>query len=362
MSRSADSVFTMNSLLRTLTLAAGCMAAGPAAFAADAGTPAAAPEAKKGLRVLAAPEAERRIWVQRADQGEPVEKETVAFLGVETAPVSATVAAQLGLARGTGLVVNHIVPKSAAAGALAVHDILLKLDDQILIETRQLSVLIRNKKEGDEIALTYLRGGKQATATVKLGKQEVPKLAAAAVSGGRVFAFAPDAAGGGFGEAVPSAEYPPGAAGDVLGLIERIRPGVARDTLIERRSGPGFRAISIHPGNSTLTFSDDAGSLELTIRDGAKTLVAKDRSGAQRFSGPVTTPEDRAALPVDVRARLEKVEGLHDVTFRTDGDFQGAETKIIRPRGIGMPLPPAPPPAPAPGAPVRLRLPAPYFL
>jgi hypothetical protein len=332
------------------------MAAGPAAFAADAGTPAAAPEANKDLRVLAAPEAARRVWVQRADQGEPVEKETVAFLGVETAPVSATVAAQLGLARGTGLVVNHIVPKSAAAGALSVHDILLKLDDQILIETRQLSVLIRNKKEGDEIALTYLRGGKQATATVKLGKQEVPKLAVAAGgSAGRMFAFAPDAPDALFGEAIP-------AAGDVLGWIERVRPGEARDTLIERRSGPGFRAISIHPGNSNLTFSDDAGSLELTIKDGAKTLVAKDRSGAQRFAGPVTTPEDRAALPADVRARLEKVEGLHDVTFRTDGDFQGAETKIIRPRGIGMPLPPVPPPAPAPSAPVRLRLPAPYFL
>lgn len=60
---------------------------------------------------------------------------------------------------------------------LKLHDILLKLDEQVLIESRQLSVRLRMRKENEEIALTYLRGGKQATAKVKLGLQEVPKLA-----------------------------------------------------------------------------------------------------------------------------------------------------------------------------------------
>ena len=49
--------------------------------------------------------------------------------------------------------------------------ILLRLDDQILIDPHQFSVLIRNRKDGDEISLTYLRAGKQATARVKLGKE-----------------------------------------------------------------------------------------------------------------------------------------------------------------------------------------------
>jgi serine protease Do len=104
---------------------------------------------KKSLRVLAAPDRERRMFGPReGERREAVEMETVAFLGVETGPVSPTLGAQLGLARGTGLVVNHVLAKSPAAGALREHDILLQLDDQILIETRQLSVLIRLRKEG----------------------------------------------------------------------------------------------------------------------------------------------------------------------------------------------------------------------
>ena len=86
-----------------------------------------------------------------------------------------------------------------------------------------------------------------------------------------------------------------------------------------------------------MVFSDDEGSLELTSKDGAKTLVAKDAKGESLFAGPVTTPEERAALPASVRERLEKLEGMHDITFRTDGNFK-AETRTVRPRGISLPF------------------------
>ena len=56
------------------------------------------------------------------------------------------------------------------------HDILLKLDDQLLIDPRQLSVLVRSHKEGDTISVTYLRMGKQDTASIKLGAHEAPKV------------------------------------------------------------------------------------------------------------------------------------------------------------------------------------------
>ena len=55
-------------------------------------------------------------------------------------------------------------------------------------------------------------------------------------------------------------------------------------------------------------------------------------------------------MPAEVRERLEKLEGMHDMTFHTDEDFKGAEMKVFRPRGIGLPLPwqaPLPPPPPA---------------
>ena len=56
---------------------------------------------------------------------------------------------------------------------------LIKLDDQILIQARQLSVLVLNKKEGDSVKLTYLRKGQVHEASAVLGKREVERLSAA---------------------------------------------------------------------------------------------------------------------------------------------------------------------------------------
>jgi serine protease Do len=319
----------LRSFITTIALVLGAV---PALRAAEQAS--ASKEEKKGLRVLAAPDRERRVLVQNAEK-RTVEKETVAFLGVETSPVSAALTAQLGLPRGTGLVVNHVVPKSAAADVLKPHDILIKFEDQILIEVRQLSVLIRNHKEGEEVTLTYLRGGQKNTAKVKLGKQEIPKITTLlegarvplvrAFEGDKFELFTPD---------VDRADVD-----RLLSMIQRAPNGDPVRIQIDRSAGPGFRAMTVHTGNSNLVFSDDEGSLELTIKDGAKTLVAKNAKGEQLFSGPVTTPEERKALPDRVRERLEKLEGMHNITFHTDGDFKGAETHVIRPRGIGLPLP-----------------------
>ena len=157
----------------------------PAARGADEAAPPPPKEKKSPMRVLAGPERGRRSFPPRMGK---MEKENVTFLGVEASPAPDALAAQLGLGRGTGLVIGHVAPKSPAEGVLQQHDILLKLDDQILIEGHQLAVLIRNHKEGDEVTLTYIRGGKQATAKVKLGTHEVPKVSAifeTAAPGGR---------------------------------------------------------------------------------------------------------------------------------------------------------------------------------
>ena len=114
------------SLRKFLPLVAVVAAVQPALPAAENAST--AREEKRELLVLAAPDRAHRVIVQSGEKLR-IEKETVTFLGVETASVSATTAAQLGLPRGTGLVVNHVVPNSPATGALNVHDILLKQHD-----------------------------------------------------------------------------------------------------------------------------------------------------------------------------------------------------------------------------------------
>ncbi|WP_414663985.1 PDZ domain-containing protein [Horticoccus sp. 23ND18S-11] len=295
-----------------------------------------APEQKRSLRVLAAPDRDLRPSGPREMvRQEKIELETVAFLGVETGAVSATTAAQLGLTRGTGLVVNHVLPKSAADGVLQEHDILLKLDDQILIETRQLAVLIRTHKEGDDVTVTYLRAGQKATAKLKLGKTEVPKVAGGIEAGTRFEFFgAPQGPEAGRAE-----------VDRVLSLMQRSPSGEPLRVQIDRNAGPGIRAMAINTANSNLVFTDGEGTLELSTKDGVKSLVATGPKGEPVFSGPITTPAERDALPAGVRERLEKLEGMRDVTFRTDGDFRGAGTRVIRPRGISLPIAPAAPAA-----------------
>ncbi len=336
-------------------MTAAAVVSASTAWGAAESSPSASKEEKRELRVISAPErTERRMVLPRTAKSD-VEKETVAFLGVETGPVSPTVSTQLGLQRGMGLVVNQIVPKSAAAGVLSPHDILLKLDDQHLIETRQLAVLIRSKKEGDEVTLTYLRAGKQATVKVKLGKQEVPKVALAHFPNGGAQGFL---SADRFEFAIPPGQGP-GEREDVDRVLSLIRPRGENPMRVEidRQAGPGpgFRATRIYTGNSNMVLSDDEGSLDLSSKDGVKTLKAKNAKGEEVFSGPVTTPEERKAMPEEVRARLEKLEGMQDVTFHTDGDFQRPDPRVVRPRGIALPVPPMG--AMAPGGPQISPLP-----
>ena len=276
-------------------------------------------------------EMRRDVIVRHGDRG-PMDYENVTFLGVETAPVSKTLIAQLNLPNNAGLVVVHVVPNSAAAGALQENDILLKLDDQILIDQHQLMVLVRNHKDGDEVTLTYVRSGKQATARVKLTKHDVPKFSE--MDHDLPAAFAPFAEPGESGRVRVLARRPGDehAVDTVLGLMHEAPSDDEVRVHIDRKSGPAVRAMRVNPANSNIVYSDDNGSLELKIKDGRKILVAKNAKGDTVFNGPVTTPDERKALPGDVRERLEKLESTENMTFRTDGDFEGAETKVLRPQ------------------------------
>lgn len=333
----------MKHIIRYLAPLVGLAAVLPALRADDPGTP-----PQKELRVITGPDdhgpsphRERRMMLRG-----PHETESVTFLGISTSPAGAALADQLDLPKDAGLVVNTVMPDSPAASVLKRHDVLLKLDDQLLIEQRQLSVLIRNHKEGDEVTITYVRGGKEATAKVKLAKHDVPKMA--------MMDFGPHAEA--FAHAFANGEGMPGIGREdmdrVLSLMDHGGPDDDGNRVfnmhIDRNTGPGMHSVTVNTSNSNMVFSDEQGSLDLTIKDGKKTLVAKNAKGEQLFSGPVNTPEERKAMPADVRARLDKLEDMQQYSFKTDGDFQPGETKDVRPlhQGITLPQPPPPPARP----------------
>lgn len=313
----------MKTSSRLFLLMAGLSAAISGVCGAEPERDAAEPTAERG------PRHERRVLVRHG--AKPHERETVAFLGVETARVSPTLTAQLGLPEGAGLVVRTVVPESPAASVLQPHDVLLKLDEQLLIESRQLATLIRHRKEGDEISLTYLRQGKQAAAKVKLASHTAPKLSAF-----------------GLPEILHDSDVPPGPGGEavsheemnrMLSLLDGEHPPLQfGQSLGYGATMPHVRAMRVDPENSNLVFSDDEGELALTIKDGKKTLVAKDAQGKELFSGAVDTAEQRAALPGRVRERLEQLETMDGVSFRADRTFRhDSGVREFSPRKISIP-------------------------
>lgn len=99
----------------------------------------------------------------------------VAYLGVSASTAPRELSGHLPVDRDTGLLVDVVAPDSPAGKAgLQPHDILTRLDDQILIHPRQLSVLVANKKEGDTVKLSYLRKGEPQETSVVLGSKEGP--------------------------------------------------------------------------------------------------------------------------------------------------------------------------------------------
>jgi len=279
--------------------------------------------------------AQKEITIRRVEKDGPhhgmvihpgdarMEKEKVTFLGVETAPVSRTLAAQLGLGRDTGLVVVRLSEKSPAADILKEDDVLTKLDDQILVNQQQLGVLVRSRKEGDEVKLTLVRGGKETTVKAKLATHEVPKMAAA-------FSFPGGPGGmswsmGSLPEGLARLRQMPGMdddhAKDVLRMIGRehrnfmTTPGVR----ILRREGKGSTILDLP--NSNISYSDDDGSIEIKADEGKRELTVKDAAGKVTFQGPFNTEEERKKLPPEVVKQLEKLDN-DTISFEAGEKFE----------------------------------------
>src|SRR5882724_3254595 len=322
-------------------------------------------------------------------QREPRPSEKVSFLGITTMPVSPTLTEQLGLPKGIGLVVTGVVPESPAAGVLKSHDILTKLNDQLLIETHQLAVLVRSFKENEEVTLTYVRAGKEATAKVKLTQRDVPKDAWLKGKMGEHSLSMDMMTSDGDSRLKRDAfvYQNRGREEEMQGLGERIEEaraeadrrrrdaGVARDTARLSReaakqeadrilsligtdvsagtrtihaTGEGGRNVTIiNTRDGNIMLNDGEGMLKLSTENGKRTLLAKNLKGETFFSGAVTTPEERKALPPELRERLEKLENMKGLSFKTDSDFEGGDIRVARPdpHAISLPRLLLPPPA-----------------
>jgi serine protease Do len=228
----------------------------------------------------------------------------VTFLGVETSRVPRVLSEQLGLPRGFGVSVDYVVPNSAAAVAgLQQSDIIRMLNDQIVIDSDQLGVLVRSFANGATINLTILRKGQEMKLTAKL-QQKQAKNGRDSVGydwnfNGMEDFHPPDMSA--VREAVERAKTEALRAGDrAREAMRKLRVVTTDDETV--------RASHIDLGNAQIVFSDDKGELRLQSEEGKRMLTAKDASGKVLFHGPVDTEQERAKIPAEVRQRYDNLE------------------------------------------------------
>jgi len=282
----------------------------------------------------------RRVTIVAGAAG-PVKQGT--YLGVALSDVPALVRAQLDLGEGVGVAISHVAKDSPAAKAgLAVNDILTRLDKQILINAQQLQTLIRNKKPGNEVAITYLRKGREHKAKVKLAKGAMEMAAPAAPlrwqggqwqplpNGLRAFRMDPKNIEQfkkqmeqwqkqlrGLDPEALRKQFQNGGAGGFFfgpGLGQggefNIPPLQFDFKLPDGALRPNIQSRIITATSGTATMTDNTGSYTLTRKDGKKRFSAKSRDGEELFDGPVDTDKQRDALPRELFEKLEQLEGL----------------------------------------------------
>ncbi len=96
----------------------------------------------------------------------------VSFIGVLTRDVTEELRVQFDLKPGFGLSVEEVMSGSPAANAgLKEHDILLKMEDQDLVNMDQLLTLVRNRKKDEVVNFTIISSGQQKQVQVKIGER-----------------------------------------------------------------------------------------------------------------------------------------------------------------------------------------------
>jgi hypothetical protein len=118
-------------------------------------------------------------WSQKEATAQPPPEEKGTYLGVLFAPVPDVVYDQVPqLPRERGVVVSHVLPESPAAKAgLRRNDILTQYGDTPVRDCEHFARLIRDDKPDRKVKLTYLRGGKEATAEATLALGPVLRIA-----------------------------------------------------------------------------------------------------------------------------------------------------------------------------------------
>ena len=243
----------------------------------------------------------------------------LAYLGVYTSELKQSVSHQLDLPSNLHLSVEQVADGSPALKAgIQQFDILLRLDDQILVNPDQLKYLVHSKSPDDRVEVTLLRKGKKRKISVVLGEIELKDNPdPVSVPMDRRFMKPGDYLGRDLFSRNPDMKrifdrHPrlplPGifSDSDLLEDFEKVDDAELDDNPLYQNED--IKSFSFQSNKRQMMVTDDEGTLEWSEENGKKSLRVTDPGGEILFDGPIDSEEERGSLPPSVALRLEKME------------------------------------------------------
>jgi hypothetical protein len=217
-----------------------------------------------------------------------MKREKVAFFGVGTSDPPPVLVEQLKLTPRQGMVVDFVEPQSPAEqSGVKQYDVLLKFDDQKLINPEQLRALVRLKKPGDDVKVSLIRQGQPMELVIELGEKEVEEPVEVGL----------DLGGGDF---VP---------GDVVRLDAG--PAGLAPAIIAPPGGEAIALTNVN-GHDQAVWTDGKHKLAIELTDGKATrltVTPQDAPDAKPlFEGPIENDKQREAVPAEFLEKLKKAE------------------------------------------------------
>jgi serine protease Do len=241
----------------------------------------------------------------------PVEDADRPYIGVILDPVPEILSSHLKLAVGEGLVVGDLVAGGPAEkSGLEVNDIITRVNGVVVGSSEQVRVEVEKHAVGDEVKLEVMHDGERKELSVTLGAApDLPQPGMAFDEAGDLEGMlgnlpekhadlmrqALEQGMRGFGQFDNGAGIPEDWQRDILKKMEKMRAG---------GGGIDFEHLK---AESSVRLLDDQGSVEVKGVDGSKEVRVFDKAGKLVWEGPYDTEQDKAAVPEDIRERIDKV-------------------------------------------------------
>jgi len=236
----------------------------------------------------------------------------VTYCGIGTSEVSPALSSHLKIPAAMGLIVDWVEPGSPAEHAgIKQYDVLMKFNDQKLVNPEQLRTLVRLKRPSDDVKFELIRQGQPTTANVELGQAE------------RAEAPTPQPTTVLRDTFHTNVDAAPGHAANANVFYQRAVPG------LEAPLGGGFVTATNINGQNQTQWADDQHSLRIERSPNKPLhLIARDKAGKELFNGPVETPEQLKALPPDLAAKLSRAQQTLPMTVTARSFTAGGNVMI----------------------------------